>query len=132
MMASVTLSSDEVIEAFCKMLAPGVKKGVLPPEDCNKYGIDVLTRRSDAAQIMFHFITLEDFEINLVLDLIELQARGKEYLTHLYGLLCDQVVQARGQRQEEGKIVIYEGPKTRKAEFPALKPSVVAHNEAIH
>lgn len=123
-MTSVTISSDEVVEAFCKMLEPGVKKGVLPREDCNKYGVDVLYSKGDASQIMFHFVTLEYLEINLIMDLMELQHRGKEYLDHLYGLMCDQVEQAREFRDKEDREIL--------DLTTPLKPTVAAHNEAIH
>ena len=106
-MTKVNVSTDEVVEAFCKMLEPGVKKGVLPGEDCNKYGIDVLRNKKDISLIMFHFITLDMLEVNLELDMMELQSRGKEYLDHLYGLLCDQTMMAREERQKADTITIY-------------------------
>ena len=106
-MTKVTLSTDDVVEAFCKMLEPGVKKGVLPREDCNKYGIDVLHNKRDASLIMFHFVTADMLEVNLELDMMELQRLGKEYLDHLYGLLCDQSMKAREERQNADTITIY-------------------------
>jgi len=134
-MPVVELSTDDVVEAFCRMLEPGILKGALPREDCNRYGVDVLYSKSDKAKIMFHFVTLEQFEVNLELDMMELQNRGKEYLDHLYGLLCDQTAQARKVRQEENSIVIHTGShseKTKPAKLPELKPTVAAHNEVIH
>jgi len=136
----VTLSTDDVVEAFCKMLEKGIRKDRLPREDCNRYGVDVLYHKTDASLIMFHFITLDDLEVNLELDMIKLQRRGKEYLDHLFGLLCDQAEQARQQRQEADTVTIYmpsedrdstkeAGPATK--ELPALKPTVVAHNAAL-
>ena len=130
-MAKVELLTDDVVEAFCKMLEPGIRKDALPREDCNKYGVDVLHRKSDQAQIMFHFVTLEDFEINLVMDLIELQNRGKEYLEHLYGLMCDQVEQARTARIEQEKQGVMILPSNTN-DLPNLKKSVAAHNEVLH
>lgn len=106
-MTKVTLSTDDVVEAFCKMLEPGVKKGVLPAEDCNRYGIDVLHNKRDISLIMFHFITADMLEVNLELDMMELQKRGKEYLDHLYGLLCDQTMMAREERQKADTITIW-------------------------
>jgi hypothetical protein len=134
-MAKVTLSTDDVTEAFCKMLEKGIRKDVLPREDCNKYGVDMLYSRSDDAKLMFHFITLDYLEVNLELDMIEMQRRGTEYLEHLYGLLCDQTEQAREQRQEANTVTIHTGSHADKqpvAELPALKPAVIAHNEALH
>lgn len=122
-MSKVEVSSDDIVEAFCRMLEPGIKKNALPGHDCNRYGVDVLYRKSDPYQIMFHFVTLENFEVNLVLDLIELQKRGKEYLDHLYGLLCDQTEQARKVRQENGRVDI---------QLPAMKRTAAAHNEVFH
>jgi len=106
-MTKVTLSTDDVVEAFCKMLEPGVKKGGLPREDCNKYGIDVLHNKKDASLLMFHFITADMLEVNLELDMMELQLKGKAYLDHLYGLLCHQTQEARKVRQEENTITIW-------------------------
>jgi hypothetical protein len=122
-MGKVVVSTDDVIDAFCRMLEPGIKKNALPKQDCNKYGVDVLYKKSDPYQIMFHFVTLENFEVNLVLDLMELQKRGKEYLDHLYGLLCDQTEQARKVKQENGRVDI---------QLPPMKKSAAAHNEAFH
>ena len=107
MSANIELSTDDVVEAFCKMLEPGVKKGVLPAEDCNKYGIDVLYHKRDQALIMFHFVTMDMLEVNLELDLIRLQQEGKAYLDFLYGLLCDQTQEARKVRQEDNTITLY-------------------------
>lgn len=106
-MTKITVSTDEVTEAFCKMLEPGVKKGVLPREDCNRYGIDVLHNKKDPSLIMFHFVTADMLEVNLELDMMELQVKGKEYLDHLYGLLCDQSMKAREERQKADTITIY-------------------------
>jgi len=136
-MPEVTLTVDDVVDAFCQMLEPGIRKNVLPREDCNKYGVDVLRRKSDPYQIMYHFITLDGLEVNLIMDLKELEKRGREYLDHLYGLLCDQTEQARKVRQDDNKITIYNtGSKVQKdaksAEPPKLKPLVSAHNEVIH
>ena len=39
--------------------------------------------------------------------MMELQRRGKEYLDHLYGLLCDQTMLAREERQKADTITIY-------------------------
>lgn len=119
------------------MLEPGIKKGVLPREDCNRYGVDVIYNKTDEALIMFHFITLEDFEINLILDMMELQAKGKEYLDHLYGLMCDQVVEARKVRQKENTITIHNtgshvAKKAGNQELPKLTSTEAAHNEVIH
>ena len=122
-MAKVTLSTDDIVEAFCKMLEPGVRKNALPQEDCNKYGVDVLYKKSDASMIMFHFITLDNLEVNLEMDLMELQRRGKEYFEHLYGLLCDQTEMARKERQKDNLLTL---------RMPPLKKSVVAHNRAIN
>ena len=135
-MSQVTLTTDDVVEAFCRMLEPGVKKGVLPREDCNRYGIDVLYHKKDDALIMFHFITKDMLEVNLELDLMELQRRGKEYLDHLYGILCDQTEQARKVRQEENSITIHStgshvAKQAQTAELPPLKQSVAAHNDAL-
>jgi len=134
-MPSVVLTTDDVIEAFCKMLEPGIKKNALPVA-VNKYGVDILYKKDDASMIMFHFVTLEDFEIELALDMMELQRGGKEYLHHLYGLLCDQTVQARAVRQEDSTITIHTGSHKEKtkesAEPPKLKPTVAAHNEVMH
>ena len=138
-MPRVEISTDDVVEAFCKMLEPGVKKHVLPDEDCNRYGIDVLYNTKDSALIMFHFVTLDMLEVNLELDLMELSRRGKEYLDHLYGLLCDQTQEARRVRQEENTITIYNtGSHVAKEaednppELPELKPAIKAHNRVFH
>lgn len=139
-MSVVELTSDDVVEAFCKMLDKGARKDCLPREDTNRYGIDVLYSKSDAAKIMFHFITLDYLEVNLELDLMEFQKRGKEYMEHLYGLLCDQSEQARQQRQEANTITIHTGSHTDKkkngkevtGEPPKLKETVAAHNEVFH
>ena len=145
-MPIVELTTDDVIESFCKMLEPGINKNALPVA-VNKYGVDIIYNRKDPALIMFHFVTKESFEINLVLDMYELEKRGKEYLEHLYGLMCDQVEQARMVKQEEGAITIHTGSHTEKQkklngakitsgpttdELPKLKESVVAHNEVMH
>lgn len=139
-MSRVEVTTDDVVEAFCKMLEPGVQKNVLPREDCNKYDIDVLYNKKDQSLIMFHFVTKDMLEVNLELDLMELQSRGKEYLDHLYGLLCDQTQEARKVRQEENSITIYNTgshvDKAAKDEEPAkvpeLKPAIKAHNEVFH
>ena len=119
------------------MLEPGVKKNALPVA-VNRYGVDILYKKDDPSLIMFHFITLEDFEIELAMDLMELQRRGKEYLDHLYGLMCDQVEQARKVRQEESSITIHNtgshvAKKAEKQAASVLKPTVAAHNnEVVH
>ena len=128
-MPKVTLSTDDVIEAFCRMLEPGIKKGVLPPEDCNKYGVDVLYNKKDASLLQFHFITADMLEVNLELDMMELQRRGKEYLDHLYGLLCDQTMLAREERQKDNTITIWNtGSHVDKAD-KAKKPSIFKPKE---
>ena len=128
-MPKVTLSTDDVVEAFCKMLEPGVKKGVLPAEDCNKYGVDILYKKNDASLIQFHFITADMLEVNIELDMMELQRRGKEYLDHLYGLLCDQTMMAREERQKANTITIYNtGSHVDKAD-KAKKPMIFKPKE---
>lgn len=139
-MPTVEVSTDEVVEAFCKMLEPGVQKNMLPAEDCNRYGIDVLYNRTDQALIMFHFVTKDMLEVNLELDMMRLQAEGKAYLDHLYGLLCHQTEEARKVRQEENSITIYntgshvakDDEDEKPAELPELKPGIKAHNEVFH
>ncbi len=138
-MPNVTLSTDDIVEAFCKMLEPGVKKNVLPREDCNKYGIDVLFNKKDASLIMFHFITADMLEVNLEMDLMELQSRGKEYLDHLYGLLCDQTMKAREERQRDNTITIWntgshvdKADKKKKADIFKPKSSALAVNQALN
>lgn len=138
-MPKVEITSDDVVEAFCKMLEPGVNKNVLPPEDCNRYGIDVLYNKKDQSLIMFHFITADMLEVNIELDLLRLEREGKPYLDHLYGLLCDQTQEARKVRQEENTITIYntgshvakESEEADPPELPELKPDIKAHNEAM-
>lgn len=139
MTTKIEVSTDEVVEAFCKMLEKGVRKDVLPPEDCNRYGIDVLYNKKDKALIMFHFVTLDMLEVNLELDMLRLQREGKAYLDHLYGLLCDQTEEARKVRQEENTITIYNtGSHVAKEaadnppKLPELKPAIKAHNEVFH
>ena len=138
-MSKIEITSDDVVEAFCKMLEPGIQKHVLPPEDCNKYGVDVLYNKKDQALIMFHFVTLDMLEVNIELDLLKLQADGKGYLDHLYGLLCHQTEEARKVRQEENTITIYNtGSHVAKEaeenppELPELKPAIKAHNTVYH
>jgi len=138
-MPKVEVSTDDVVEAFCKMLEPGIQKNVLPAEDCNRYGVDVLYSKKDPTLIMFHFVTKDMLEVNLELDMMELQRRGKEYLDHLYGLLCHQTEEARKVRQEENTITIYNtGSHVAKEaeadppELPELKPAIKAHNEVFH
>jgi len=138
-MSKVTLTTDDVVEAFCKMLEPGVKKHVLPEEDCNKYGVDVLHNKRDPSLIMFHFITADMLEINIEMDLMELQKRGKEYLDHLYCLLCDQSVKAREERQRDNTITIWntgshidKADKAKKAEVFKPKVSSLAVVGALH
>lgn len=140
-MSKVTISTDEAVEAFCKMLEPGVKKGVLPPEDCNRYGIDVLRNKHDISMVMFHFVTLDMLEVNIELDMMELQRRGKEYLDHLYGLLCDQSEMARKERQEANTITIYNtgsflDKENKKKQVdtavPEAKKTASAVNEVLH
>ena len=139
-MTTIEITSDDVVEAFCKMLEPGVKKNVLPAEDCNRYGIDVLYNTKDKALIMFHFVTKDMLEVNLELDMLQLQRDGKAYLDHLYGLLCDQTQEARKVRQEENSITVYntgshvdKAAKDEKpAKIPELKPAIKAHNEVYH
>lgn len=106
-MSTVELSTDDIVEAFCKMLEKGVKKNVLPAEDCNKYGVDVLRNKKDPSLIMFHFITMDMLEVNIEMDLLRLQREGKAYLDHLYGLLCDQSMKAREERQRADTITIW-------------------------
>jgi hypothetical protein len=134
--SKVELSTDDIVDAFCRMLEKGVRKDALPREDCNKYGVDVLYNKRDKSLLMFHFVTLDYLEVNLEMDLIELQRRGKEYMEHLYGLLCDQTEKARQQRQEANSITIHTGSsyEKKKAENnpPKIKESVKAHNEVIH
>lgn len=100
-MSSVELNTYEVEEAFCKMLEPMVRKGVLPVEDCNRYGIDVLRNKADPYQLMFHFITLDMLEVNQVMDLLRLQDEGKDYLDHLMDLLMYQLEEARAVTHNE-------------------------------
>ena len=137
-MSKVVLSSDEVVESFCRMLEPGIKKNVLPGEDCNKYGVDMLYNKKDPSLLMFHFITVDMLEVNMELDMMELQRRGKEYLDHLYGLLCDQTMKAREERQKDNTITIYNTgshvDKAEKAKKPVIfKPKKVADavNDAV-
>lgn len=140
-MPQVILSTDDVIEAFCKMLEPGIDKTRLNVA-VNRYGVDVIYNRKDPSLIMFHFVSKELFEFNIVLDMKELERRGKEYLDHLFGLMCDQVEQARKVKQEEGEITIHTGSHAAKktatpshgdsASPPKLKESVAAHNEVFH
>ena len=138
-MSRVEISTDDVVEAFCKMLEPGVQKNVLPACDTNRYGIDVLYNKRDQALIMFHFVTKDMLEVNLELDMLRLEREGKAYLDHLYGLLCDQTEQARKVRQEENSITIYNtGSHVAKdaadnpPKLPELKPAIKAHNEVFH
>lgn len=139
-MPLVEVSTDEVVESFCRMLEPGIKKHVLPAEDCNRYGVDVLYNRKDTSLIMFHFVTLDMLEVNLELDLMQLQSRGKEYLDHLYGLLCHQTEEARKVRQEENSITIYntgshaakQAESELEPELPELKTSIKEHNKVFH
>lgn len=136
-MPKVTLQTDDVIDAFCRMLEPGIAKGVLRLP-VNRYGVDIIYNKTDPALIMFHFVTREMFEINMVMDLKELERRGKEYLDHLMGLLCDQVEQARKVKQESEGVTIHTGSfKAKQAEektdsLPKLKDTVAAFNEVIH
>ena len=138
-MPKVEVTTDDVVESFCKMLEPGVRKDRLPPEDCNRYGIDVLYNKRTLGLIMFHFVTLDDLEVNLELDMLRLQAEGKPYLDHLYGLLCDQTEEARKVRQQENQITIYNtgSHAAKQAEanppkLPELKPAITAHNKVFH
>lgn len=126
-MSSITLTSDDVIEAFCKMLEPGIAKGVLPKEDCNRWGVDVLYNKKDPHLIMFHFVTKDMLEVNLEMDLYELKQRGKEYLDHLYGLLCDQTQMAREERQKENTIYLDQSSVKIKE-----KPLSKAINRSLH
>jgi hypothetical protein len=126
-MTSITLTTDDIVEAFCKMLEPGVKKGVLPREDCNKYGVDVLHNKKDPSLIMFHFITADMLEVNIEMDLMKLQKDGKDYLDHLYGLLCDQTMMAREERQKADTITIWNTgshvhKKDKKKQAEVFKP----------
>jgi len=123
-MPTVEISRDEVIDAFCQMVEPIVRKGVLPAEDCNKYGVDVLTNKKDPSLLMFHFVTTDRLEVNYEIDMMRLGREGKAYIDHWMGLLLDQLEQARKFRKAEEKpIEIYTGK---------LKPSVIAHNEVLH
>lgn len=136
-MSTVELSCDDFVEAVCNMLDPIVMKGALPREDCNRWGVDVLYSKSDKKRIMFHFVTKDLLEINLEYDLGELQARGKEYLDHQYGLLLDQLEQARKVRQEESKITIlntgsHVAKQEKEKQPPKMKPAAAAHNEVLH
>jgi len=141
-MSKIEISTDDVVEAFCKMLEPGVRKNVLPACDTNRYGIDVLYNKKDQALIMFHFVTMDMLEVNLELDMLRLEREGKPYLDHLYGLLCDQTEEARKVRQEENTITIYNtGSHADKASKdlqenppkpPEPKPLIKAHNEVYH
>ena len=129
-MPKVELSTDDVIDAFCRMLEPGIRKNVLPQEDCNKYGVDVLYSKSDPSKFMMHFVTADMLEVNLEIDMMELQRRGKEYMDHIYGLLCDQTQVAREERQKEDTITIYNtGSHVDKAE-KAKKP-VIFHPKKV-
>ncbi|HFD86872.1 MAG TPA: hypothetical protein ENJ35_04255 [Gammaproteobacteria bacterium] len=130
-MSKVELSTDDVIEAFCRMLEPSIKKGVLPIEDCNKYGVDVLYNKRDASLLQFHFITRDMLEVNLQMDLMELQRDGKAYLDRLMLILSDQLPKARKQRQEENQLTL-NTPTENKPALPSLRPTVEAHNKVYH
>lgn len=113
-MTLIELSVDEIVGAFSEMLANGIQKDVLPSQDTNKYGIDVLRHKRNPYLLMFHFITVDGLEVNLEFDVNAFQAEGKHYLDHLYGLLCDQTEEARRVRDESASTSVYFSDKNKR------------------
>jgi len=54
-MPTVEITNDDVEDAFCRAIVrlTGIAR-VLPREDCNKYGIDVLRNKKDPYLLQFH------------------------------------------------------------------------------
>ena len=111
-MAKVELSLNDIEDAVSRMLAPSVRKGALPVAT-NKYGIEVPRNRDDPFLMLFHFVTLDDFEVFLEFDCKRLEREGTAYIDHVAGLLRDQIVQAHKVRQEN------EAPRFRTVEVVA-------------
>lgn len=101
--------SHDITEAMCKLLAKFAVKGRLPRE--NQYGIDVAIGKSKDkfGQLLFHFVTPDDLEINLVFDLHEMKGSyitQKRYIDSRIEMLMAQLETARKLKQKEESILI--------------------------
>jgi len=121
-----TVSRDEIVEAVSKMLEPIARKGVLACE--NRWGIDVLYKKSDPAVIMFHFVTQDLLEVNLEFDILELERRGREYMDSRVELILDQLEKARAERQRENQLVL----NTHRPVESAAPPKPTGLASAVH
>lgn len=106
-MSQYTLT-DGIVDAFCTLLSPYVKKGMMEHE--NEYGIDVLFNRTDKGLLMFRFISKEELEIQLPLELDRLAKEGRDYLHGRIELLEAMIPKALEERQKDQTIYLDTAP----------------------
>ncbi len=124
-MPTIKVSAGEIVDAVIGMLQPLVRPFSLPPHVEQIKGVEVLYNKDEPTKVMFHFVTHDLLETNVIIDLERVGSEGPSYLYKTVMELREQLAVAAKRRYQDNRLAINATP------LPRLAPAAGAIRQAL-